>query len=62
MGYRDLREWMERAEGLGELQRIRGAHWNLEIGTLTEMVRVESPSLPPSFSRIFPITRPTHVS
>jgi 4-hydroxy-3-polyprenylbenzoate decarboxylase len=33
----DLREWIARIEGLGELQHVAGAHWDLEIGTLSEI-------------------------
>jgi UbiD family decarboxylase len=44
----DLREFAARAEKAGELVRIRGAHWDLEIGTLAEIVyhaRAEPPAL-----------------
>ena len=34
----DLREALERLEKAGELRRIRGAHWELEMGTLAEIV------------------------
>lgn len=37
MSYRDLREWIQRVEEMGELTRIDGADWNLEIGALTEV-------------------------
>jgi UbiD family decarboxylase len=33
----DLREWVARIEDLGELQHVAGAHWDLEIGTLSEI-------------------------
>lgn len=36
--HRDLREFLERAERAGELLRISGADWNLEVGTLAEIV------------------------
>ncbi len=32
----DLRDWLGSVEELGELKRVQGAHWNLEIGTLSE--------------------------
>ncbi len=35
--YRDLRKWMEQVESLGELKHLDGAHWDTEIGTITEM-------------------------
>ncbi len=34
----DLREAIERMERAGELLRIRGADWKLEMGTLAEIV------------------------
>ena len=34
----DLREAIERVERVGELLRIKGADWNLEMGTLAEIV------------------------
>jgi len=34
----DLREFLERVERAGELARIPRAHWNLEMGTLAEIV------------------------
>jgi UbiD family decarboxylase len=40
----DLREAIERLERAGELRRIRGADWKLEMGTLAEIVyREEAP-------------------
>lgn len=38
MGYRDLREWIDRAHEMGELCTLKGADWDLEIGAITEMV------------------------
>jgi UbiD family decarboxylase len=35
--HRDLREWLERVRAIGELQDVRGAEWNLEIGILAEL-------------------------
>ncbi|HTM10789.1 MAG TPA: UbiD family decarboxylase [Verrucomicrobiae bacterium] len=37
MGYTDLREWIDQVDKLGELSRIDGADWDLEIGALTEV-------------------------
>src|SRR5204862_213427 len=34
----DLREFLTRVERSGELARISRAHWNLEMGTLAEIV------------------------
>jgi UbiD family decarboxylase len=38
MGYRDLREWLELVEADGELRHISGAHWNLEMSSLAEII------------------------
>src|SRR5688572_12661824 len=35
--HRDLREWLERVRAIGQLQEVRGAEWNLEIGILAEL-------------------------
>jgi len=34
---RDLRNWIEEAEWLGELKRIEGADWDVEPGAITEL-------------------------
>ncbi|MDP2660123.1 MAG: UbiD family decarboxylase [Dehalococcoidia bacterium] len=38
MSFRDLRGWLQEVENMGQLQVARGAHWDLEIGTITELV------------------------
>ena len=38
----DLREAIERLEAAGELRRVRGASWNLEMGALAEIVYREA--------------------
>ena len=43
--HRDLREFLSRIEHAGELLKIPGAHWNLEMGTLAESVN-ERPDAP----------------
>ena len=40
--YKDLREWLEIVESLGELKKVAGADWNLEMGTLAELIAHES--------------------
>ena len=52
MGYdrphADLREFLSRAEDAGEVRRVDGAHWDLELGALAELVthaRTEAPAL-----------------
>jgi 4-hydroxy-3-polyprenylbenzoate decarboxylase len=37
MAFRDLREWLEQVNGIGELASIPGANWEEEIGALTEI-------------------------
>jgi UbiD family decarboxylase len=34
---RDMRTWLECVDALNELQRIDGAHWQLEIGAISEL-------------------------
>lgn len=32
----DLREWLKKIEEIGQLKRLKGVDWNLEMGVLTE--------------------------
>ena len=41
--HEDMREFIARAEEQGELLRISGADWNLEMGTLGEIVNHARP-------------------
>jgi 4-hydroxy-3-polyprenylbenzoate decarboxylase len=36
--YRDLREYLQLLEEIGELKHVRGAHWDTEIGVLANLV------------------------
>src|SRR3990170_772362 len=47
MGYKDLRDWLEEVERMGELRALKGADWNLEIGAIRELVdkRKNGPAL-----------------
>ncbi len=38
MSYRDLRDWMTQVDALGELRTVEGAHWDVEIGVISELV------------------------
>jgi 3-polyprenyl-4-hydroxybenzoate decarboxylase len=38
VAYKDLREFIAAADQLGELRRVDGADWDLEIGAITEVV------------------------
>jgi len=40
----DLREFLKHVKAAGELQEISGAHWNLEIGALTELFAERPPT------------------
>ena len=33
----DLREFIEKAQGLGECRIVEGAHWDVEIGRIAEL-------------------------
>jgi 4-hydroxy-3-polyprenylbenzoate decarboxylase len=37
VAYRDLREWLQAAEELGELKSVRGVHWDREMGAMVDM-------------------------
>ena len=49
----DLRAWLGQVEGIGQLERVSGAHWDLEIGALNEIV-CERLTAPPAllFDRV----------
>lgn len=38
MAFKDLREWLQQVEQMGELRVVKGADWDLEIGAVTDMV------------------------
>ena len=46
--HRDLREWIERVDQVGELKRVHGADWNLEMGAITELIGREGKYPPPA--------------
>ncbi len=46
--HRDLREFLERVEATGELKRVTGAHWDLEMGCLAELVHHQASDAPPA--------------
>lgn len=37
MPFSDLRDFLSKLEGLGEIARISGAHWDLEMGVVSEL-------------------------
>ena len=38
MQFNDCREWIDKADAMGELKTLKGCDWDLEIGAITEMV------------------------
>lgn len=45
---KDLRAWVDEVDKMGQLLRIDGAHWDLEIGALTEIIcreRIDRPAI-----------------
>lgn len=44
----DLREWIARVEALGELKRVSGVNWHLEMGAVAEMIYQATPENPPA--------------
>ena len=44
MLYSDLRGWIDEVEKFGELKRIPGVDWNLEMGALTEFYARTEPN------------------
>jgi 3-polyprenyl-4-hydroxybenzoate decarboxylase len=46
--YQDLRQWLSVVDGFGELERIDNADWNLEVGTLAELIYRERTGVNPA--------------
>jgi len=44
----DLRDWIARVEGIGELMRVSGVDCNLEMGAVAEMIYHARPENPPA--------------
>src|SRR5207248_3082642 len=40
--YRGLRGWIDTVGRLGELKRVAGAHWDVEMGAITHMLTEKS--------------------
>src|SRR5687767_9222110 len=40
--YGDLRGWIEQVDRMGELLRASGAHWDAEMGSITQMLTEKS--------------------
>ncbi|MEE9531260.1 MAG: UbiD family decarboxylase, partial [Syntrophobacteria bacterium] len=48
LGYLGLRDWIEQVEGMGELLKIDGAHWDKEMGVITQMLTEKSKGRAPA--------------
>jgi UbiD family decarboxylase len=46
--HEDLRDWIERVSSVGELMRVSGVNWNLEMGAVAEMIYHARPENPPA--------------
>src|SRR5688572_30895219 len=46
--YRGLRNWIERADKMGELMRVNGSHWDTELGAITHMLTEKSQGTAPA--------------
>src|ERR1043166_6335899 len=46
--YRGLRDWLDKVQGIGELLHVNGAHWNTEMGSITQMLTVKSNGTAPA--------------
>jgi UbiD family decarboxylase len=44
----DLRDWIERVDSIGELTRVSGVNWHLEMGAVAEMIYHARPENPPA--------------
>ena len=40
--YRGLRDWLDAVDKLGELERVPGADWDVEMGAITHMLTEKS--------------------
>ena len=46
MEYNDLRSWLEMVDKMGELKIVEGAHWDKELGAISEMLAVRDENSP----------------
>ena len=46
--HEDLRDYLDRVERIGEMRRIAGVSWDLEMGAISEMFGAERPDGPPT--------------
>ena len=48
MQYRGLRGWLEQVDKMGELRKVDGAHWDVEMGAITHMLTEHSHGTAPA--------------
>src|SRR5579862_2682950 len=46
--YRGLRGWLDQVDKMGELKRVNGAHWDTEMGAITQMLTEKSAGTAPA--------------
>ena len=52
--YRGLRDWLNQVEKLGELLKVNGAHWDREMGAITQMLTESGKGKAPAGARHLP--------
>jgi 4-hydroxy-3-polyprenylbenzoate decarboxylase len=48
VGYRGLRGWLDEVQKMGELLHVNGAHWDAEMGAVTQMLTENSNNTAPA--------------
>src|SRR6266404_5577390 len=48
MSYRGLRSWLDEVQKMGELLCVNGAHWDTEMGSITQMLTETSGGTAPA--------------
>src|SRR6266576_6823738 len=48
MQYRGLRGWLDQVEKMGELRKVDGASWDMEMGAITHMLTEKSRGTAPA--------------
>src|SRR3984893_17475102 len=48
VGYRGLRGWLDEVQKMGELLHVNGAHWDAEMGAVTQMLTEKSNNTAPA--------------
>src|SRR5947209_10605501 len=48
MQYRGLRGWLDQVERMGELRKVDGASWDVEMGAITHMLTEKSRGTAPA--------------